>query len=199
MVRTEVSVYRRRGAWALGDGSGAVRHWGTWREPTVGLWRRGGLFRAGEQRVWEYALLDTSLTRVTHIENRLSPETLQEILRYIPGMVPSRLVRQYLDQVTVTSRESLRIERECYSLWAGSGSSVRNPHPDLEVVVTAMGLYDKLGVRTWDSLDDIPVKTYHVMRQVLVLYSQIMDQNTRSVALRQKAIKAAGIEHYVGK
>jgi hypothetical protein len=83
-------------------------------------------------------------------------------------------------------------------LWRTEGGSVKNPHPILEEVITAMGLYEKFGIATWRSLDDMHIKVYTVIRKVLECYSTCQSMNMKD-DVRRKAAKAAGIPpHLLG-
>ncbi len=181
---------------------GAIEHFALWRPPLYGDWTANIDSRANpyeiERQVWQVYLQDTSLVpSVTFEQDFLSPETFNTILSTVPASLPSALVRQFLDSTYLTRAESNRIERECDVLWAGSGRLLRNPHPLLEEVVTAMGLHEKLGIQTWQSLDEIPVKKVQAIRLVLNTYASLMALNEQARSSRARAIKDAGIEKFV--
>jgi hypothetical protein len=123
----------------------------------------------------------------------LSEGLYQEILRFSPPVIPSALVREFLKTTSLSRQESLRIERECMTLWRQEGGSVRNPHPLLEEVITAMSLYEKFGILTWGNLDQIHVKTYLVIRKVLEAYATSQSLNMKEDALRRKVAQQAGL------
>jgi hypothetical protein len=174
---------------------GAAKCYARWKNPTYGIWknrieRKGDAIQT-ETLIWYYFLLETNIVPVTHVRDHLDQPSHQAILKFIPSSLPSLLVTQFLKEIYLTQADSLRIERECSTLWSSTGATVKNPHPLLDEVVTAMGLYEKLGIQVWPSLDDLPVKTYTAIRQVLANYSQLMSLNEQQRRLRQQAINEA--------
>jgi hypothetical protein len=71
---------------------------------------------------------------------------------------------------------------------------VRDPHPLLEEVVTAMNLYERFGIQTWPTLGDVPIRTYAVIRKTLECYNEAMSMNQKEEHIREKAAKLAGVQ-----
>ena len=109
------------------------------------------------------------------------------------------LARSFLNRTTLSRQELLRIERECMILWRTEGGSVKNPHPILEEVITAMGLHERFGIITWANINDVHVKVYTVIRKVMECYAVAQGLNMKDDEIRKKAAKMAGITHLTGR
>jgi hypothetical protein len=164
-----------------------------WKYPTVGLWKRLGYKRQNpfdqERKIWEVFLLQSNLAEGEPPSARLS----ESILKSRRGFIASLLARQFLHTTILSQRETVRIERECMILWRGKGAPVRNPHPGLEEVVTAMGLNERFGLPTWTCVDEIHVKTYAIIKKVLECYSNAMNMNAAEDDVRHRVGQIVGI------
>jgi len=181
----------------------ANEHFVEWREPTMRAWdrvlsRQQNPFLE-EERMWRFMLLETSLAGGIKVENDETPEAdLKKLMRFRPSALPAFMVQELRKEVQMTSEEMNRIERECFTLWGSAGGNLRNPHPLLEKVISAMSLYDKLGIVQWPSPEDIPVKTYTAIKHVLNCYARIMNLDEKQRAARASAVQQAGIQQFVG-
>ena len=199
-IRTEVYAWQERGVWSVSDQfqAGATLHYAVWRYPALRIWKRilqcNDSHSDKEERTWSYSLLKTSIVPTVILKHdRLAESTFREIMAFRPAMIPMALLRRLNQKISLSMSENLRIERECFSLWASSSSGLRNPHPILSEVVWAMGLYEKFGLQTWPQLDEMHVKVYSVLRKAMECYSQAMDMNSKASTARALAQKMTGI------
>jgi hypothetical protein len=201
-VVTEVWAKSEKGIWSTSkkELAGFTKYFARWKFPTVALWKRLGSSRQNiflqERKIWQVFLTETSLTQKPLIfsENLLSNESLRNILDFSPASIPTALVRAFLKQTTLSPQELLRIGRECMEIWRVEGGSVRDPHPLLEEVVTAMNLHERFGIQTWTTLGDVPIRTYAVIRKALDCYNEAMSLNQKEEHIRNKAAEMAGVK-----
>lgn len=198
-VRTELYALNTRGVWSVPNKRTleCTLFWMTWRYPTVLLWKKtkkndDHFYR--EEDIFKYLLLDCSFIRPLSFENNhLSEETYQRIMSYSPAMIPLTLVKDFITQSTLSQAESLRIERECYSLWTHEGSSVKNPHPILAEVIWAMTLHEKFGIQSLPNFQDLHIKTYFVIHKAIECYSQAQTLNVQAAEQRRRAQQLSGV------
>jgi hypothetical protein len=204
---TEVWAKRDKGIWTTSKiaASGFTKHFAEWKFPTVSLWKRLGSSRQSpftqERKLWKVFLVASSLTRrpLTFSNGLLSAESFRDILQFSPPVIPTTLVRMFLKTTTLSQQEISRIERECMTLWRQEGGSIKNPHPLLEEVINAMNLYERFGIQTWPSLNDLPVKTYTVLRKAMEVYSISMSMNMKEDSVRRHAAEMAGLRPPTGR
>jgi hypothetical protein len=201
-IVTEVWAKSERGIWSTlkTEAPGFTRYFARWRFPVVSLWKRLGSSRQNlfvqEKRLWKIFLTETSLigNPLTFSENVLSEESFKGIMDFSPAMIPTELVRGFLKTTTLSSLDIYQIKKECGDLWRTDGGSVRDPHQLLEEVIIGMNLHEQFGVVTWKSLDDIPIKTYTVMRIVLECYNEAQSLNAKEQSVRHHARQMAGVK-----
>jgi hypothetical protein len=114
-------------------------------------------------------------------------------MNFSPSIIPSTLIQKYLITTALTSKENIRIERECFSLWATEGGVLKDPHPILSDVIWSMSLHEHFGISLWGSLDSMHVKIYAVMRKALECYSQSMNIKSSGIEARKRAQELTGI------
>jgi hypothetical protein len=200
-IVTEVWMKSEKGIWTTSKTakSGFTRYFSRWRFPTVSLWKRLGSSRQNifiqEKKVWRVFLTETSLIQkpLTFFEGCLSDESFQDVMNFSPAMIPTALVRMFLKTTSLSRQELFQIEQECMEIWRKEGGSVRDPHPLFEEVITAMNLHERFGITAWKSFDDIPIRTYTVMRKVIECYNIAQDLNQKEEHVREKAAKMAGV------
>lgn len=201
-VVTEVWAKVEKGIWSISkkEQTGFTKFFARWRFPTVFLWKRLGPSRQNiflqEKKVWQVFLTETSLIQkpLTFSENILSDTSFRDIMEFSPPSIPTALVRAFLKTTTLSQQELLRIGRECMEIWRVEGGSVRDPHPLLEEVITAMNLYERFGIQTWPTLGDVSVRTYAVLRKTLECYNEAMSLNQKEDHIRDKAAQLAGVK-----
>ena len=74
---------------------------------------------------------------------------------------------------------------------------MRDPHPLLEEVITAMNLYERFGIQTWPTLGDVPIRTYAVIRKTMECYNEAMSLNQKEESVRNKVAEMAGVKRPV--
>jgi hypothetical protein len=201
-VATEIWARSEKGIWSTSkkEVPGFTKYHARWKFPTVSLWRRLGSSRQNlflqEKKIWRVFLTETSLTQkpLTFFEGLLSDASYKDIMEFSPAMIPTELVRQFLKTAILSRHELSRIGRECMELWRVEGGSVRDPHPILEEVISAMNLHERFGILTWPTLGEVPIKTYIVLRKVIECYNEAMSLNQKEESIREKAAKLAGVQ-----
>jgi hypothetical protein len=199
-VVTEVWAKLEKGIWSTSkkEAPGFTRYYARWRFPTVALWRRLGSTRQNiftqELKVWRIFLTETSLIRgpLTFSENLLSDESFGDILGFAPAMIPTALVRLFLQTTTLSQQELYQIGKECMELWR-EGGSVRDPHPLLEEVINAINIHERFGIPAWSTIGEIPIRTYAVVRKALECYNESMSLNQKEDSVRRHVQQMAGV------
>jgi hypothetical protein len=193
----------------------STTHYVKWRPATVGNWSKiiqedplsdsdGRILNPAEieRRAWKYMVLETSLVppyvQLLDEDGETEPDALSIIMSHIPGFVPKVLVRPLLYSTTITKAEVDRIERECGDLW-GKNSSVSNPHPLLEQVISFMGMSERFGISAFLTIDDIPQKMYQAMRHIMITQGKLSELGDMTKELREKAIRESGAARYLKK
>jgi hypothetical protein len=198
-VKTDVLVKYHKRVWSIAQkpDKDIKTFKATWRFPSVRLWRKTRRYNDSyeqEEKLWKYLLLDCSfVSPITMDGEELSEESCQKIMDFWPGMIPAALMQKYLATTAITSKEDLRIERECFQLWATEGGSIKDPHPILGDVIWSMSLYESFGISLWDNLDDMHVKIYAVMRKALSCHSQSIGINKSAGEALNRARAMTGI------
>lgn len=201
-MRSEIHLILKKGRYipVKSPIKNSFTYYADWKTPYYGTWKPLERIKNPFEReilVWKHFLTDTNLVDYSNQGEYLSPDSYAKILSFIPAIVPSYLAAKFLDTLYLSALEVTQIERECYMLWQGEGGMVKDPHPLLDEIITAMGFYEKLGIKFWPDLNQLPVRTYYAIRHVLSNYATIMNQNELQRRSRQRAIQESGVGKYV--
>jgi hypothetical protein len=57
-----------------------------------------------------------------------------------------------------------------------------------------MNLYERFGIPSYQTVGDIPIKTYTVMRKVMECYNEAISLNQKEERIREKAARLSGVK-----
>lgn len=149
--------------------------WAKFKTPTVRDW-----WDIKPQASQDLALWDTLL---------ISSNLGCEVRNFRPASIPTELLKPIWGEIFLSKHDEMVISRQCSQLWWGPGSTVKNPHPMLEIAVNAMSMAENYKCPYWNSVADMPNKVYQSMRLVSNLYSSIMETNRRTEQLKNFTTK----------
>jgi len=199
-MRTTVYSQQRRGKYRFSQEKfeGGDEHYAVWQEVDCLQWERirGETEETRplqlELGVWQYALVETSLTKVERNDEGISERNLKEILAFRPSALPTMLVKPVIKDLFLTNQEIERINRECSVLFR-SGSYGGVPHPLLSEALAAMSMKERFGIPLFATRDEMPYKTFMTFRMISNLYAECMDDQIKGRDLKQEAKRRVGM------
>jgi hypothetical protein len=174
----------------------------TWRRPTMADWSyveaRTAVERdvpGREERLWRRLLVAASfLPRLGRDEQGLlDAATWARILDFRPAWILTVLAEPVWRAVRLTPEEEAHITRNVQSLWSHTGGSVRNPHPLLSEVLTAMRLHKDYGIAYTPELGRMDQRLFAAFDLVARVKNEVEAANAEAEKNKELARRGAGV------